>query len=255
MTTLALARLAIQNKSTILAMKAWRMAEGQKNSDVYDLRTEFNRLNNKLFDGQIEPVTLKWSNKRQALGSVVVTNKQVKELQISNFYSMTREQFENTLVHEMIHVRLVQTGDHFKQRGGAHGSMFKAWATKMNSHGYKITEYDEDPASLKLSDTSELKKPVFALMILEGNTPVYVVFSSSRNGLPDLLKTFCLNSKSQKKKWIVNLILTTNREVLTFPVARTFNFKSIYKYSDRMSFLLEEKPVRSALIFNGEVVG
>ena len=80
-----LARKALQTRSIRLAHL---VAEIQRNSDVYDLKAEFSKLNKKVFGGDLKAVPMKWSRSSKRLGTVKASVKgleaKAKELKLND---------------------------------------------------------------------------------------------------------------------------------------------------------------------------
>lgn len=98
-----------------------------------DLREEFDKLNALLFDNKVQPVHLKWDNRKSSHGHVKATRErgtnefQVQYLSMSQFLSVPYKIFKSTLAHEMIHVYLFQKGIN-----DGHGYKFKSEMMRIN---------------------------------------------------------------------------------------------------------------------------
>ncbi len=96
-----------------------------------DIQTDFDILNKKMFNGEIERVPLKWIKTKYKLGVVTHTKDGgIDYLGISTFYDITRQQYLNVLAHEMIHVYMIQKGIMEKDH---HGPKFMEFLNRINA--------------------------------------------------------------------------------------------------------------------------
>jgi len=133
-----------------------------------DLYSEYSKLNRELFNNQLPEVQMRWSNRKSNLGHVtayinrLTRESEIQYLAISGFYSMPYMILKNTLAHEMIHIRLLSTGEHNIR--DPHDYKFFREADRINSMslGYKITKSSEE--QLGVSDTVKKKKILIAII-------------------------------------------------------------------------------------------
>lgn len=119
----------------------------------YDLQKWFDHWNRKLFDGELDPIRLRYSDMKQLGKTKAYTRRHrgkvtdvesIEWLAISKMYEMPEEVFHATLIHEMIHVYMLQNPKQFTWAGGYHGSEFKRLAKeKSNKSGYDIAVYHD----------------------------------------------------------------------------------------------------------------
>ena len=86
-----------------------------------DLKADFDMINDLMFDGKLKPVKLRIMSTKNVVGllsfegfaeidgktSKILCSK-VKDIGISDFYDMERQEYLNVLAHEMIHLWMVQ---------------------------------------------------------------------------------------------------------------------------------------------------
>jgi len=114
----------------------------------YDLEKWYDHWNRKLFGGNLDPVRLRYSNMKQLgktkafihkNGRRVTDVDSIEWLAISKMYEMPEEVFHATLIHEMIHVYMLQNFEDFTWLGGYHGEEFRKFASDLSQEsGYDI---------------------------------------------------------------------------------------------------------------------
>ena len=123
-----------------------------------DLKGDFQMLNDLMFDGKLKPVPLRIMNTKNVVGLMSYeeffigndrAGSKVKDIGISNYYEMERNQYLAVLAHEMIHLWMEQNGLREKDH---HGPIFMKKLKELND---KFPEYDikksEDAALFKVS--------------------------------------------------------------------------------------------------------
>lgn len=111
-----------------------------------DLKDEFDKLNALLFDNKVQPVLLKWDNRKGSFGHVRATrNRHTKEINVeylsmSQFRNVPYKKFKDTFAHEMIHVYLLQQGIN-----DGHGWRFQSEMRRINNMnlGFNIVISEE----------------------------------------------------------------------------------------------------------------
>lgn len=119
--------------------------------NISSLKNLFKECNQKYFNNEIKPVTIKISNSRS--GGYVEARRvngkyQVENLSISKAYKYTSEQLEKVMVHEMIHVLLFQ-------RNLKHGHCYL-----FNSEVNRIKEEYDFIVPIKLFKNLEVTKKI-----------------------------------------------------------------------------------------------
>lgn len=119
----------------------------------YDLQEWYDHWNQKLFGSELNPVRLRYSDMKQLGKTKAYTRKSrgrvtdvesIEWLAISKMYEMPEEVFHATLIHEMIHVYMLQNHEDFTWEGGYHGSEFKRLADeKSNQSGHDVAVYHD----------------------------------------------------------------------------------------------------------------
>lgn len=146
------------------------------NKQKLDLEKEFRYLNRKVFNGNIIKVPqLKWKQLKNKVGHIKWRRNEdegtntIIELALTTFYNLPVETLRNILIHEMIHVYLVQEfeNDPSKITGkNSHGEVF---TKMMNDINKKFTEYNiqptEDVDDYDVEETSVRKKKYYFVIM------------------------------------------------------------------------------------------
>ena len=115
------------------------------------IQANFARFNNKYFGGELIPPRFSVTNARTHLGSMTFKWKaertglgfgEVKQvdydhcIHLSIYYDLTEHEYQNTLLHEMIHYYLSVKGLHDDNK---HGTLFHQWMDRLNQDGWDIS--------------------------------------------------------------------------------------------------------------------
>jgi len=146
-----------------------------------NLQAEYNHLNQLLFKGKLPNVPLKWTKSKKWIGQVSAGAKakmifgrkevdpdsvRVTGLKISDFYTLTKEQFLTTLAHEMIHVYFLAIEKNWEE---SHGADFQAVAhNKSSILGIEIP-LSEEPSILKIATPKQGKE--FGVVVFTPEDP------------------------------------------------------------------------------------
>lgn len=105
---------------------------------LYD---SFNRFNAEMFSGRLPKVQIKIGSARGRIGSFSYRIKQhpitrrrtytITGITISNAFKRTQEEYEDTLIHEMIHLAVLVDGHNEDQT--SHGPFFRAEMNRINA--------------------------------------------------------------------------------------------------------------------------
>ena len=143
-----------------------------------DLRHEFDKLNNMLFNGELTNVPLSWSRTKAKYGHVEyrynrATRMPIKinGLFITAFFKITYRKFKDIFAHEMIHVKNIQ--DSMRNRtprykSDAHGYEFIKELNRINSMGLGFNVTDKEYDSHEVSDDVKGKELYIGVLRLEG---------------------------------------------------------------------------------------
>jgi hypothetical protein len=187
--------------------------------NLYD---EYNKLNKLLFNGSLPEVPMKWSNRKRALGHVKfkhfkntgkISN---MELWISKFFSVTYQQFLNTLAHEMIHIYQLSKPNPLSQMDGKHGSDFMKEAQRINNMGlgFNITKTNGEDLALSQETKEKIqgKKLIVLLYNFDGDRVIAVttpkIYERDNRILFDFIERLVNSGRYNKIE--VDVILSNN---------------------------------------------
>ena len=111
--------------------------------DTEWIAVNFDRFNKENFGGRLTPPKFSVNNARTRLGSMAFKWKRSlfkREtydyvIRLSNYYDSPEVEFQNVLLHEMIHYYIAV--NHFKD-DSVHGTMFRSIAQRINKQGWNI---------------------------------------------------------------------------------------------------------------------
>lgn len=111
--------------------------------DTEWIAVNFDRFNKENFGGRLTPPKFLVNNARTRLGSMAFKWKRSlfkREtydyvIRLSNYYDIPEVEFQNVLLHEMIHYYIAV--NHFKD-DSVHGTMFRSIAQRINKQGWHV---------------------------------------------------------------------------------------------------------------------
>ena len=120
---------------------------------------KFEKYNNLYFNGSLKTPKFKISNSKRVLGTLSISKRlnfyggYTKEhtISISKYYDRTEKQYDNTLIHEMIHLYISQNDI---IDNGSHGRRFKAECARINKYGWDLSR-TTDISGWKLSEEAQ----------------------------------------------------------------------------------------------------
>ena len=201
-----------------------------------NLRDEYNRLNNLLFNGQLPEIQLGWSNRKRALGHVryrVDYDGEVlsKDLSMSKFFSVTYKQFLDTLAHEMIHIYQLTRPEMVKRGKIYHDKHFLREAQRINNMGlgFNITKSNGEDLAISQEAKQKLQgKDLIAMIFdIDGRKSIAVtdpkVYERDHYDIFNLLGN--LVNKGRFGRVEADVILSNNIQLQKYPKQRTFERK------------------------------
>lgn len=235
-------------------------AEDVVDFDNINLRKEFNKLNNILFNGEVPEIPLKWSKRKTALGHVRQKINRATgqifdmELWISTFFEVTYRQFLNVLAHEMIHVLL--NTQNSNNTFDPHGREFMREAERINSLGlgFNITKTNGEDLALSKQTKERIsgQEKIAIVFDFDGQYSVAVttprVYKRDHYNLLNTLQH--VTNKGRFKRIEVNVIKSSNPELMRYRQQRTFERKvSHAPISDELlNELLDDDVLRTVVI-------
>ena len=232
--------------------------------DKINLYTEFQKLNQSLFGGDVPEVPMKWGRRKTALGHVKFQlDRRTREIQnmslwISTFFDVNYRQFLNTLAHEMIHV-LIESTPHAPQ--DAHGYNFQMQAERINGMGLGFNITKTNGEDIGMSDIAKKrlagKKFIAIIIDLDGS---YNLAVTSRpvyeRDFDSLLNVFngAVKTRRKYRKVEINVIESQNVELMQYSQQRSFNRSISHSpISDEfVEELLNDNIIKSVVIEQGK---
>lgn len=209
--------------------------------DEIDLQAEYDKLNDLLFGGNLQPVRMLWNNRKTAHGVVkghkertghlgggmTTTRMVIASLQISKFLDVPYKTFKDTLAHEMIHVKLLQNNI-----DDGHGPRFHSEMYRINSmgHGFNVS-VKLDSGSFSISKNVKGKEMVLIILKTDSKENMVAVTSPAvfeREGhlIEELYKRVL---RTGKYRWVKGeFYKSSNPELQRFSNQRTFRTKFAY---------------------------
>lgn len=219
--------------------------------EIIDLETEYDRLNEELFNGKLERIPIKWEKVKNSGGRVVYTyqkingveTNKIQYLGMSSYYEKTYKDFLNILAHEMIHVYIIQ--NNIKDTD-THGVIFRKMMDEINSKGYNINIYD-DVTGRKMTNVDNLKSPVAVVMVYDVTSDVksiavldYKIYNP--NIVESIEKALTRLSKIYNKKYDLIIVYTYNGKLRKYTIKRTLKVLETVSIDDELwDELLQDK--------------
>jgi predicted SprT family Zn-dependent metalloprotease len=208
-----------------------------------DLQKEYDDINKRCFNNELENVPLVWIKSKKVGGRThatyypVLKTYKVDRIEISYFYELDYDKLKNILAHEMIHTYMFQKN--IKEYGGSHGIRFKEWMEKLNKMEFNINISD-DAEFFKISNENELGKPLVVVLIKdEKNSNInYSIALFQENFITDetndwLLRMFKRNNIYSYMKYYITIIKSKDSRLRKFKVKRTASTFETYAINEQ----------------------
>lgn len=157
------------------------------------IENNFNKFNAEYFEGKLPIPTFQICNTYRMLGQCGAKNWKAEHpnfvIKISNYFDRTEKEFQNTLIHEMIHLHF-QSNKDWKE---SHGKKFQAMARSFDKYGWNIHTTEQ---GLKSKTTNG-----------KIDTRIIMTFNDVRRNLTWLC---CVANDSAKIKYFKKYITTNS---------------------------------------------
>jgi hypothetical protein len=104
------------------------------------IESAFNKYNVLYFNGLLRKPVFKITNSKNRLGTLAIKispfGAKSHTLSVSKYYDRTEKQYDNTIIHEMIHLYISQNNI---IDNGSHGRRFKAECARINKYGWNLS--------------------------------------------------------------------------------------------------------------------
>jgi predicted SprT family Zn-dependent metalloprotease len=208
-----------------------------------DLQKEFDDINKRCFNNEVEKIPLVWIKSKKVCGRTHATyypaskTYKVEKIEISYFYELDYEKFKDIMAHEMIHAYMYQKN--IKEYGGSHGIRFKEWMDKLNKMGFNINIKD-DAEFFKVSNDNELSSPVVVILIKDekNNNINFSIALFQENFITDetkdwIIKMFKRNNIYNHMKYYLTFIKSKDSRLKKFQVKRSASSFGTYTISEQ----------------------
>jgi hypothetical protein len=202
-----------------------------------DLRHEFDKLNNMLFNGELTSIPLSWSKTRAKYGHVNYRYNRatrmplgINGLFITKFFKITYKKFKDILAHEMIHVKNIQDSMRTntpRYKGDAHGADFFRELNRINSMGLGFNVTDKEYEAHEVSDEVKGKEMYLGVLRMEGvksGTFIIAMTPAAYNQRYRIVHIFDQAIRSGKYKSVeIEYFKVDSPYFLKFRLQRNFN--------------------------------
>jgi len=198
-----------------------------------DLQQEYNKLNQLLFKGNLQPVTMLWNKRKGAHGVVKGTRSRatgkitLKSLSMSQFLKVPYRFFKDVLAHEMIHVFWMQQDVNAK-----HGPLFVQQMNRINSMGlgFNVSVRSDSSETSKFEMSSDVVKEgmelVFLLMKTDKDDNMFSVMKydayKSQGYRIINIYNYLINKKPKYRFADGEFFLSTNPRLQASKIQRSF---------------------------------
>ena len=121
------------------------------------IENSFDKYNVLYFNGLLKKPIFKITNSKRRLGSLgtrYLPFKNEYTLSVSKYYDRTEKQYDNTIIHEMIHLYIDQMGI---VDNGSHGRVFKQHCARINQYGWNLSRCT-DTSQWELTNESKKRE-------------------------------------------------------------------------------------------------
>lgn len=142
------------------------------------IKESFHKYNEKYFKGELIKPNFSIINTKNILGRFKclksVSGKDIYIIEISKYYLRNEKQYDNTIIHEMIHQYIKQKGI---KDNSSHGYYFKSIAAEINRDGWKISRCN----SMENIDIANENKKPYHVFIYHNRKGKYFLFAAAKS--------------------------------------------------------------------------
>jgi hypothetical protein len=216
-----------------------------------DLQQEYNKLNQLLFNGNLQPVTMLWNKRKGAHGVVKGTRSRstgkitLKSLSMSQFLKVPYRFFKDVLAHEMIHVFWMQQDVNAK-----HGPLFVQQMNRINSMGlgFNVSVRSDSSETSKFEMSQDVIKQgmelVFLLMKTDKDNNMFSVMKydayKSQGYRIIGIYDYLVNKKPKYRFAEGEFFLSTNPRLQGSKIQRSFGSISYSRIDDAIANELKQ---------------
>jgi len=199
-----------------------------------DLLADYDMLNDKLFDGKLQNVRLRWMRTKYKLGVMAYNDKrEIEYVGVSTMYKLTRQQYLNVLAHEMIHAYMEQQG--ILERD-PHGRKFMSILNDLNrKHPEFQIAKSENASDFNVRDTGAAKTYLVVLFDIDGE--ISIVAAQEKAGTPEAIEGFVKWMKDiapstwpRNKSIKLEIYKSAHPDIPKFQIKKSLSTKSLKIY-------------------------
>jgi hypothetical protein len=198
----------------------------------FDIKKEYNRLNNLLFNNDLPTIPLEWNTSIQSGGLIEAKVNRYTglipnslKLKLSKKYQREYNDWINILLHEMIHIKNIIDG-HYKDN---HGAFFHLYMKKFNSMGYNV-----QLTTSILTFSPEFKKNV-GVILFEKLDSGYSLMTVKKDLIKKWYENLLADTKLKQYYYKSAYFLISNDlELLKFPLRYKLNAIRGYKIDKQL---------------------
>ncbi len=175
------------------------------------IRESFNKYNELYFNNDLEMPKFRITHSKRTLGQLSIrksyyNSDKVHTISVSDYYDRTEKQYDNTIIHEMIHLYISQNDI---IDNGSHGRRFKAECERINKDGWGLSRVT-DTKGWKLSEYAqkkEIKKSLsstYNVIIYKENDNAQFIFRVSKPNVNRYLNHIRYKCNLECKHFISN---------------------------------------------------
>lgn len=150
------------------------------------IRESFHKYNKKYFKGELIEPNFSIINTKTILGRFKcrksVYGEKIYIIEISKYYLRNEKQYDNTIIHEMIHQYIKQKGI---KDNSSHGYYFKSIAAEINRDGWEIYRCN----SMENIDIANENKKPYHVFIYHDRRGKYFLFAAAKSSV-EMYKKF-----------------------------------------------------------------
>jgi hypothetical protein len=204
--------------------------------DNIDLQYEYDKLNQSLFNGELETVPLSWANTKGKHGSVKFRAanlgrnarkvNSITGLFLSKYFKIPYKMFKDTLAHEMIHVKNLQDvmrSNRVMYKNEGHGVDFIREMNRINAMGlgFKISITGEE--NYDVADHVKGREMYVGVLKITGSKNGTFIIAMTPSAYAQKEQMEGIFSRANYNSVAIDYYKTNNPYFLKFSTQRNFN--------------------------------
>lgn len=204
--------------------------------DNIDLQYEYDKLNQSLFNGELETVPLSWANTKGKHGSVKFRAanlgrnarkvNSITGLFLSKYFKIPYKMFKDTLAHEMIHVKNLQDAmrsNRVMYKNEGHGVDFIREMNRINAMGlgFKISITGEE--NYDVADHVKGREMYVGVLKITGSKNGTFIIAMTPSAYAQKEQMEGIFSRANYNSVAIDYYKTNNPYFLKFSTQRNFN--------------------------------